>query len=196
MPRLTSVARGAGAASIAAAIGFAGRARGATEPMTQEDPDLSATLLFLGAIAASVALPLLAFRLRPGARRAALGGVLGVVSGISIWCATQPVNAGLEGPLLYGAGLAIGDGASLVFAPRLASLLAILGAVTVGLVAPLPAHLIARSLTAVGSRGLAAFSTWILFGGLYAEIVLGIGVLISSPALLSQAEGEARAHIG
>jgi hypothetical protein len=160
-----------------------------------EDPDLSATLLFLGALAATVALPLLALRLRPGARRAALGGALGVVSGFGVWSATQPVNAGLEWPLLYGAGLAIADAALLLFAPRVASLLAILGSVAVGLVAPLPAHLMARSFMSVGSGGPAAFSTWILFATVYSLIVLAIGVLVSSPVHPGQVEEEARAHI-
>jgi hypothetical protein len=108
---LSRIARSAGAASVAAAITLAAGARGATEPMTEWDPDLSGTLLFLGAVAATMAMPLLVFRLHPGARQVALGGALGVVSGFAIWTATQPVNAGLEWPLLYGAGLAIGDAA-------------------------------------------------------------------------------------
>lgn len=160
-----------------------------------EDPDLSATLLFLGALAATVALPLLAFRLPPGARRVALGAALGAGSGFSIWSATQPVNAGLEWPLLVGAGLAIGDAALLLFAPRAASLLAILGAIAVGLAAPLPARLIARSFMSVGSGGPAVFSTWILFAGVYSQIVLGFGVFVSSLAHPGQGEGEARAQI-
>jgi hypothetical protein len=159
-----------------------------------EDPDLSVTLLFLGALAAAMALPLLAFRLRPVARRVALGAALGVVSGFGVWSATQPVNAGLEWLLLYGAGLAMANAALLLFAARLASLLAIVAAVLVGLVAPLPAHLMARSFMSLGSGGLAAFSTWILFAAVYSQIVLGVGVFVSSPVHPGQAEEEAPAH--
>jgi hypothetical protein len=161
----------------------------------EEDADLSATLLFLGALAATVALPLLAFRLPPGARRLALGAGLGAGSGFAIWSATQPVNAGSQGPLLIGAGLAIGDAALLLFAPQVASLYAILAAVAVGLAGPQAAHLIARSFMAVGSGGPASFSTWILFAGVYWQVVLGVGVFVSSPAHPGRGEGEARAHI-
>jgi hypothetical protein len=160
-----------------------------------EDPDLSATLLFLGAVTATVALPLIAFRLPAAARRVALGAGLGAGSGFAIWIATQPVNDGLQWPLLYLAGLAIGDAALLFLAPRVASLLAILAAVVMFLVTPLLAQLMARSFISIGSEGPAAFSTWILFAGVYSHIVFGIAVLVSSTSLPGRTEGNAPTRI-
>jgi hypothetical protein len=183
------------AAAVAAAITLAGHARGATGPMTDYDPDLSTTLLFLGAVMTTMALPLLAFRLGPTARRVALGASFGVVAGFAAWAANQPVNAGLEWPLLIGAGLAVGDAALLLIAPRAASVLAMVAAVVVVLAAPLPARLMARSLISAGGGGSASFSSWITFAGVYAVIVLGLGVLMSSPVHPGRPKGEAQAHL-
>ena len=159
------------------------------------DPDLSVTFFLLGAFAVAVALPVLVLRIPPELRRLALGVSLVAASAFAIWMAIQPVNAGLEWPLLFIAGLAIADAALLFFVPRVASVLAVLFAVLALVGAGLGARLIARSFMPLDSEGLAAFSGWILFAGVYIQVVFGFGVFASRGVHQGRAEGAAPAGV-